>query len=161
MTAFAPQTDLAGFRRALGAFATGVTVVTTMTPAGPVGITANSFASVSLDPPLILWSPAKASGRFATFRDAPGFAVHVLQAGQQALSDRFTRSRDAFAGLDWALSAQGHPALAGCLARFDCATHAQHDAGDHLVILGQVLDVVRLDGDPLVFHAGRFGGFQG
>lgn len=161
MTAFPPHTDLRAYRAALGTFATGVTIITINTDKGPIGITANSFASVSLDPALILWSPAKSSSRFAAFQSAARFAVHVLNDSQSAVATAFTRSKDAFDGLDWSLSGAGTPIIPGCLARFDCATHAQHDAGDHLIILGLVQDVIRLDGAPLVFHAGRFGGFQG
>ena len=85
-------------RNALGGFATGVTVVTTMTETGPLGITANSFASVSLAPPLVLWSPARRSRRFPAFEAASHFAIHVLSAGQQALAERFSRAADGFEG---------------------------------------------------------------
>ena len=87
-------------RDALGRFATGVTVVTTMTPRGPLGITANSFASVSLAPPLVLWSPARKSRRFPAFEAAPFFAIHVLSAGQRGLAERFSLPGDGFAGVD-------------------------------------------------------------
>lgn len=161
MTAFAPQTDLRAYRAALGTFATGVTIVTISTDTGPVGITANSFASVSLDPALILWSPAKSSSRFAAFHAARHFAVHVLGDHQGAIATAFTRSKDAFAELDWSLSAAGTPVIAGCLARFDCETYAAHDAGDHAIILGLVGQVSQTPGAPLVFHAGQFGRFEG
>jgi flavin reductase (DIM6/NTAB) family NADH-FMN oxidoreductase RutF len=159
MTAFLPHTDLRAYRAALGTFATGVTVVTTQTGAGPVGITANSFASVSLDPPLILWSPAKSSSRFKAFHAASQFAVHVLSDSQRDVASGFTRSQDAFAALDWHLSAAGTPVLPDCLARFDCDTHALHDAGDHVIILGLVREVTHGPGAPLVFHGGQFGRF--
>jgi flavin reductase (DIM6/NTAB) family NADH-FMN oxidoreductase RutF len=160
MTAFSPQTDLRAYRAALGAFATGVTVVTISTDAGPIGITANSFASVSLDPALILWSPAKSSSRFAAFQGANRFAVHVLRDSQSALASAFTRSKDAFDGLDWHISAAGTPVLPDCLARFECDTYASHDAGDHVIILGQVGQVTHGQGTPLVFHGGQFGRFS-
>lgn len=159
MTAFPPQTDLRAYRAALGTFATGVTIITIQTQGGPVGITANSFASVSLDPALILWSPAKSSNRFSLFQSAPRFAVHVLADNQSDLAMAFTRSKDAFDGLDWSLSGAGTPIIPGCLARFDCDTHASHDAGDHVIILGQVHEVSHRSGSPLVFHAGGFGKF--
>ena len=160
MPQFAPPTDLRAYRAALGTFATGVTIITISTDAGPVGITANSFASVSLDPALILWSPAKSSSRFNLFTAAPRFAVHVLSDGQSDLAMAFTRSKNAFDGLDWALSTAGTPVIPGCLARFDCDTTAIHDAGDHVIILGQVHEVSHATGSPLVFHGGAFGGFQ-
>lgn len=159
MTPFPPQTDLRAYRAALGTFATGVTVVTITTDSGPIGITANSFASVSLDPALILWSPAKSSSRFSAFHAASRFAVHVLRDSQSAIATAFTRSKDAFADLDWHLSGAGTPALPDCLARFDCDTHAAHDAGDHVIILGHVREVTQGLGAPLVFHGGQYGRF--
>jgi len=156
---FVPDQDLRVFRHALGQFATGVTVVTAAGRDGPVGITANSFASVSLEPPLVLWSPAKASRRFAPFTAATDFAIHVLAADQRALSEAFTWSATAFDNADWQPDAQGVPLIAGAAARFRCVTHAVHDAGDHAIILGRVLTVLRGDRAPLVFHAGRYGAF--
>ncbi len=146
-------------RNAFGRFATGVTLVTAKGPAGPMGITANSFASVSLDPALLLWSPAKASRRFAVFHDAPAFAVHVLGAAQADLCRRFASVGDDWAGLDFALNAAGVPLLPGCLARFECRTTARHDAGDHVIIIGLIERFDLAEGAPLVFSAGRYGGF--
>jgi len=159
--AFDPAHDLRAFRSALGQFATGVTLITASGPQGPAGITANSFASVSLDPPLVLWSPAKASRRFALFAGAQNFAIHVLAADQRALADAFTRSAHAFDDLDWAPDADGVPLIAGTAARFRCTTHAVHDAGDHAIILGRVVSALRSARAPLVFHAGRYGNFAG
>ncbi|MCX7300616.1 MAG: flavin reductase family protein [Rhodobacterales bacterium] len=157
---FSPETDLRAFRHALGAFATGVTVITTVTDTGPVGITANSFASVSLDPPLVLWSPAKASSRFGIFSVAERFAVHVLRTDQKSVADGFTRSWTAFHDLDWAADGFGTPLIEGTLARFVCQTEARHDAGDHMIVVGRVLAVTRgVPGAPLVFHGGSYGGF--
>jgi flavin reductase (DIM6/NTAB) family NADH-FMN oxidoreductase RutF len=157
---FLPQSDQRSFRHALGAFATGVTVVTTGTETGPVGITANSFASVSLDPPLVLWSPAKASSRFGIFSATERFAVHVLRADQKAVADGFTRSWTAFHDLDWIADGSGTPLIEGTLARFVCQTEARHDAGDHMIVVGRVLAVTRgVPGAPLVFHGGSYGGF--
>jgi flavin reductase (DIM6/NTAB) family NADH-FMN oxidoreductase RutF len=135
------------FRDALGAFATGVTVITTPGPDGLVGITANSFASLSLDPPLVLWSPARSSRRFHLFADAARFSIHVLGAAQAELALHFTR--------------HPHPpaeGLGSVLARFDCARHAVHEGGDHAIVVGRVLRVWHRPGAPLVFHAGQFGG---
>ncbi|MES2815651.1 MAG: flavin reductase family protein [Pseudomonadota bacterium] len=149
------------FRDALGRFATGVTVVTIMGPDGPMGFTANSFASLSLDPALVLWSPAKASQRYPFFVAARHYAIHVLGQHQADLPARLSRGGLGFEGLDWKMNAQGVPTLAGALARFDCAQHATHDGGDHLIIVGQVLRLALEEGEPLVFAKGRFGGFAG
>ncbi|MBM1220823.1 flavin reductase family protein [Ponticoccus sp. SC2-23] len=158
-TVFSPDTDSLAFRRALGSFATGVTIVTAPGPDGPVGITANSFASVSLDPPLVLWSPAKASRRFDYFATAPHFAIHVLGAGDHAICEGFSRAHSAFDALDWSENAHGVPLIHGVAARFECTLEASHDAGDHLIIVGRVTRVAHDPQAPLVFHAGQFGGF--
>lgn len=144
------------FRDGLGRFATGVTVVTTMTGAGPLGITANSFASVSLDPPLILWSPARKSRRFPAFEAASHFAVHVLSAGQRDLADRFAGSADGFDGLAYETGIGGTPLLEGCVARFECRHEAGYDGGDHLIVVGEVLRLTQADLPPLLFHRGRY-----
>ena len=121
---FVPGPDAArDFRDALGRFATGVTVVTCEAD-GPLGITANSFASVSLDPPLVLWSPARGSRRFDAFAGARHFAIHVLGAEQEALGAGFSSSGEAFEGLELERNAEGVPLIAGCLARFECRAHA-------------------------------------
>ena len=156
---FAPGPDTAReFRDALGRFATGVTVVTCWAD-GPLGITANSFSSVSLDPPLVLWSPARASRRFDAFAEAPHFAIHVLDAGQSPICAGFTASGDAFDGLTWGRNDEGCPVIDGCLARFDCAAHARHDGGDHDIVVGRVLRAAAREGPPLVFAGGSYGRF--
>lgn len=149
------------FRDALGRFATGVTVVTIAGPDGPMGFTANSFSSLSLDPALVLWSPAKASQRYPFFAAASHFAIHVLGEDQADFPARFSRGGQGFAGLDWRANAEGVPTLPGVPARFDCAQHATHDGGDHLIIVGQVLRLALEEGEPLVFAKGRFGRFDG
>lgn len=154
--AFDPAGDPLAFRAALSRYPTGVTVVTCRGPDGPVGITANSFASVSLDPPLILWSPARSSRRAAVFLAAERFAVHVMGAEQRSVADGFTREADAFEGLDWRAEG-GTPLIAGCLARLVCATHAVHEAGDHHLVLGRVVRAEERDGAALVFAGGRYG----
>lgn len=155
MNAIDPTSQKA-FRSALGQFATGVTVVTTNTEAGPLGITANSFASVSLDPPLVLWSPARASRRFAAFEAAEHYAIHILSADQEPLCARFSRDGYDFDGLAWAADANGVPQIAGALARFDCTREAAYDGGDHLIIVGRVTSVARTEGAPLIFAQGKF-----
>lgn len=146
-------------RDAMGRFATGVTVVTTRTPEGPAGFTANSFASVSLDPPLVLWSPARASARFQVFAEAAHFAIHVLAEDQIDLGLRFVRGGAGFAGLDVATAPHGVPVLPDTLARFECRRVAAHDGGDHLVIVGEVTAFTARPGAPLVFSQGTYGRF--
>lgn len=161
MTEFAPGQDTARlFRDALGRFATGVTVVTCQSDLGPLGITANSFASLSLDPPLVLWSPAKASRRFQPFHDAEHFAIHVLTDAQQAVCMNFTKQGTDFDALDWSEGAHGVPLIEGCLARFECHRHAVHDGGDHALIIGHVDAVALREGNPLIFAKGAFGSFS-
>lgn len=161
MNAFDPTLDQRSFRNALGAYATGVTVVTVPTDDGPVGITANSFASVSLDPPLVLWSPAKSSKRFNDFSGAPHFAIHVLDAHQQEVCNGFTRDKHAFDGLDWHNGDHNVPLIDGCLARFECTAFAEHDAGDHTIIVGRVTQAQVREGEPLLFQGGRFVSIKG
>ncbi len=153
-----PETSRA-FRDALGAFATGVTVITTRTAAGPLGITANSFASVSLDPPLVLWSPAKASRRFHAFAEARHFAIHVIGADQPEIAAAFARQGDAFDVCPTSNGVEGVPLLEGCLARFECRTVAVHDGGDHAIVVARVLRAASREGEPLVFSSGRYGRF--
>ena len=154
-----PETSRA-FRDALGRFATGVTVVTTDSEIGPLGITANSFAAVSLDPPLVLWSPARFSRRFDAFAGASHFAIHVMGEGQQDLGTRFASDGTAFAGLDWELNDQRVPLINGCLARFECKTVATHPGGDHCIVVAEVTRASWRAGSPLVFSQGQFGNFK-
>lgn len=156
---FSPSSDARAFRDALGRFATGVTVVTCATAEGPMGFTANSFAAVSLDPPLVLWSPAKSSSRFAPFAAARHFAIHILDHGHAGWLTRFARGGDGFHGLSHEMDGNGVPIIHGALARFDCAQHATHDGGDHLIVVGLVLSAACRDGAPLVFSQGSYGRF--
>ncbi len=151
--------DTRAFRDACGGFATGVCVITTSTPDGQVvGITANSFASISLDPPLVMWSPAKSSRRHDVFAEAAHFAIHVLSSDQRAVADGFVREANAFTALDWHRSDNGTPLIDGCVTRFECDRYASHDAGDHTIILGQVTDFATAPNAPLVFAGGRYAG---
>ncbi|CAG0932083.1 MAG: p-hydroxyphenylacetate 3-hydroxylase, reductase component [Rhodocyclaceae bacterium] len=145
-------------RDALGAFATGVTVVSALDPDGrAVGLTVNSFNTVSLDPPLILWSLSLASPNLAAFRAANHFAVNVLAAGQQEIAERFARrSSDKFAGIDWREGLGGAPLLPGCCAVLECRNELQHGGGDHLVFIGRVERFGRGNAEPLLFHGGRY-----
>jgi 3-hydroxy-9,10-secoandrosta-1,3,5(10)-triene-9,17-dione monooxygenase reductase component len=149
------------FRNALGSFATGVTIITTRSPEGAdVGVTANSFNSVSLDPPMILWSLAKTSTSYDAFMAAEHFAVHILAMDQENLSGRFARSStDKFSGLTLERGADAIPLLQGCAARFQCRTAYRHEGGDHIILVGEV-DEFDHDGHaPLAFHGGRYGMF--
>ena len=159
-TSFTPGPDTAReFRDALGCFGTGVTVVTAQSDQGPLGMTANSFSSLSLDPPLVLWAPAKSSRRFDSFSKAEHFAIHIMGEDQDALARHFARTGDAFDGLDWSLSDTGVPILAGCLARFECHLAATHDAGDHAILVGHVDRATFRAGKGLIFKQGQYGGF--
>lgn len=150
--------DAAGFRKALGSFATGVTIITTRDPAGaPVGLTVNSFNSVSLNPPLVLWSLAETSNSLSIFRAASHWAVHVLSSDQESLSGRFARrGEDKFAGAEFEPGLGEVPLLRGCSARFQCRTAFQYEGGDHVIFVGEVLSFDRSDAAPLVFHSGRY-----
>jgi len=162
MTRFIPGPDTVhAFRTALGRFATGVAVVTCRTERGPVGITANSFSSVSLHPPLILWSPAKSSSRHDLFVEAEHFTVHILEAAQRDVCRQFTKEGWNFEGLDMSEGEGGAPVIGGCLAHFECSRYAAHDAGDHTIILGQVEAAIAREGQPLIFSSGALGGFAG
>ncbi|UWQ92819.1 flavin reductase family protein [Rhodobacteraceae bacterium M382] len=161
-TSFVPGPETArAYRDALGCFGTGVTVVTTMTDNGPLAMTVNSFASVSMSPPLILWCPARASLRHDAFVMAPHFALHVMAEDQQDLAVHFSRNGHDFSSTPWQKNAQGQPILPGCLARFDCRKHARHDAGDHSILVGEVLLTTSRPGQGLMFKRGQYGGFLG
>jgi len=149
--------DIIALRGALGCYATGVTVVTTMTPDGPLGMTANSFASVSLDPPLVLWSPARKSARFPAFEAASHFAVHVLGEHQKNLSAAFAKTGfEPFDDLTFETGVGDVPLLEGCAARFECIQSAGHDGGDHLIVVGEVLRFQSSDRSPLLYHRGDY-----
>lgn len=150
--------DQLAFRACLGQFATGVTVVTCSGDGGqPCGITANSFSSVSLDPPLVLWNIAKSSNSLQAFLDASHFGVHILSEDQLPLSIQFSKSdHTLFNGVRFEKTETGIPLLPGCLATFECSTHRIHDSGDHHIIVGHV-DRFRWErGDPLLFFSGRY-----
>lgn len=150
--------DAGEFRKALGTFATGVTIITTRAADGtPLGLTVNSFNSVSLNPPLVLWSLANNSMSLAAFRAAPVWAVHVLATDQEELSGRFARrGEDKFAGLDLDAGIEGIPLLKGCSSRFQCRTAFLQEGGDHVIFVGEVLSFDRSESAPLVFHGGRY-----
>lgn len=164
LISFAPEAeDGAPLRAAFGRFGTGVTVITTQTETGPLGMTANSFSSVSLEPPLVLWSAALRSKRHDAFARARHFCIHILAEDQAALALHFAGQGHDFSGFDWHEGPEGLPTLAGVLATFHCETHAVHPAGDHSVILGRIRHAAQRHGDSegagLLFDRGRFGTF--
>jgi flavin reductase (DIM6/NTAB) family NADH-FMN oxidoreductase RutF/flavin-dependent dehydrogenase len=156
--AAAEQFDRRGFRRALGQFATGVAIVSARgKDAQPVGLTVNSFSSVSLDPPLVLWSLSKNSSSYHDFLSATHFAINVLAADQHHLSRKFsTPMEDKFAGVEFAHGAGGCPLLNGATAHFICRRIREFDGGDHVIFLGEVEDYKWREGEPLIFHSGRY-----
>lgn len=143
-------------RDAFAQFATGVTVVTAASPDGPVGITVNSFSSLSLDPALVLWAIGKNTRRYRYFGPAQHYAIHVLGAHQKDLCDGFAKSAHALGEAPHAVNAEGVPVLDGCIARFECVRVAAHDGGDHSILVGQVLRAEVRGGDALTFFAGAF-----
>ncbi|WP_137389537.1 flavin reductase [Rhodoligotrophos defluvii] len=152
-----PREEGAGFRRALGEFATGVTVITTTVGGVAYGLTSNSFASVSLDPPLVLWSIRRESQSFAAFESCSHFAVNVLAHDQIAVSQRFARSGpDKFAEMAVSAGAGGAPLLRDVVASFECKRVQTYEGGDHLILLGEVEKFRRYDRPPLIFAKGRY-----
>lgn len=154
-----PGFSLSEFRKALGMFATGVTIVTGRGRGGElVGLTANSFNSVSLSPPLVLWSLAQSAGSMGAFRTGSHYAINILSAGQHALALRFASSvADRFADLDFTEGAGGAPVLKGCVATFECFNRSQYVEGDHRIFVGEVEHCTHHSGlAPLLFHGGRF-----
>jgi flavin reductase (DIM6/NTAB) family NADH-FMN oxidoreductase RutF len=147
------------FRAALGRFATGVTIVTARAPDGHlVGLTANSFNSVSLEPPLVLWSLSKAAASLEAFSAGSHYAIHVLAASQRDLAERFARKdADRFAQLDVSFNASGVPLLPGCVASFECFNRSRYEEGDHIIFVGEVERCTSTTGvAPLLYHGGKF-----
>lgn len=150
--------DKRELRNVLGTFTTGVTIVTTRTPDGKAhGMTVNSFSSVSLDPPLVLWSQALSSGSYAAFQEAEHFAVNILADDQVALSDRFAQAQaDKFAGVQLSDDCAGSPVLAGSAAHLECTKIATYPGGDHVVYIGHVDRIGYSHRRPLAFASGRY-----
>lgn len=146
------------FRGVLGRFGSGVTVVTASTATGPVGMTCQSFSSVSLRPPLVMFVPAKTSRAWPAVRSAGHFTVNLLAESQEALSNQFARSdTDKYAGVSWVPSALGDPRLDGCLAWIDCTVHTVHEAGDHYLVVGRVEQLAVGAADrPLLFYGSAY-----
>ena len=154
------QVDPKLFRQLLGSFPTGVAVITTSGPDGrPAGLTCNSFSSVSLDPPLVLFSIRKASSLLKVFEDAGSFAINILSQRQDVLSARFASGKieNKFEGVSWHVGSLGVPIIDECLVSFECTTYAAHEAGDHCVFIGQVRQMNAASNDQaLVFYKGAY-----
>lgn len=150
------------FRQALGRFATGVCLVTVNDPEhGPLATTVNSFSSVSLEPPLVLWSIQNSSDHLAIYTECVHFGISVLTAGQAALSGHYAQ-RGGHQALPehFAEGAQGEPQLIGALAHFTCATHAVYPGGDHQIVVGEVQGFESAEADPLIFYSGGYRGLS-
>ena len=158
-----PAIDAARFRQVLGHFATGVTVIASSGPEGPVGLAVGSFTSLSLDPPLVAFCADKRSSSWPKIREAGSFCVNVLSDDQEALCRAFaSKGADKFAGVGWEPTGTGSPRLTGALAWIDCTVDTVHDGGDHEICVGRVreLDVDVEDAGPLVFYRGGYGRFE-
>ncbi len=158
LTPVAHDPDPARFRQVLGHFCTGVTVITTADRAGPAGFACQSFAALSLDPPLVLFCPSRTSATWPRIEQAGHFCANVLASGQRELARVFgTSGVDKFAGLRWSACSSGDPVLDGVLTWAGCAVQTVHEAGDHFVVLGRVTELGEcVAGQPLLFYRGRF-----
>ncbi|MES2785471.1 MAG: flavin reductase family protein [Pseudomonadota bacterium] len=157
--ALPPSFSSKEFRTALGTFATGVTIVTTRSAQGEtVGLTANSFNSVSLDPPLVLWSLSQAAASLAHFRAGSHYAIHVLAADQKPLAERFAlKGGDRWTGVSFTEGMGGAPLLSGACATFECFNRSRYDEGDHVIFVGEVERCsLRPGASPLLYHGGRY-----
>jgi 3-hydroxy-9,10-secoandrosta-1,3,5(10)-triene-9,17-dione monooxygenase reductase component len=154
--------DEARFRQVLGHFATGVTIVTTSVDGQPAGLSVNSFASVSLHPPLVLFAVTDQSSTWPRIREVGFFCVNVLADDQEDLSRAFAaRGTDKFRGVGWRAAESGAPILSGTLAWLDCTVEAEHPGGDHVIVVGRVREMgVAGEGAPLVFYRGGYGRFE-
>lgn len=154
--------DKKEFRNTLGQFATGVTIITTLNAAKePIGITVSSFNSLSMEPPMILWSLAKSAYSLPAFQHASHFNVHVLSAEQDQLSNSFARpGTDKFLNINYIKGLEGTPILNKCAALFECRTAHQYDGGDHIIFVGEVLEFNSSKKKPLVFHLGQYTGID-
>ena len=153
----------ADLRNAMGYFLTGVTIVTVTGPdKKPYGLTVTSFNSVSLSPPLILWSLDNRNDRLSLFRDAKGFAVNIMASDQLALCEKFAAAdNDRFLNCDWHLGAYGQPLLANALANLECRPWAEYEGGDHTIFVGEVMSIKQNKGNAAAFFNGSLGQHEG
>ncbi|MDP9442384.1 MAG: flavin reductase family protein [Actinomycetota bacterium] len=154
--------DVAHFRQVMGRFCTGVTIITAVDSGEPVGFTAQSFTSVSLEPPLVSFCPGKTVASWSRIRSAGAFCVNILSERQEALCRTFaSKGRDKFRGVGWHPGpATGSPVLDGVIGWVEARVVAEHDAGDHLIVVGRVVDLDTDGGQPLLFYRGGFGRFE-
>lgn len=153
--------DSLTFRQVLGSYPTGVCAITALVEGTPAGMVVGTFTSVSLDPPLVGFLPDKSSSTWPMIENAGRFCVNVLGSDQQQLCRQLAvKGPEKFTGVHYELSEHGLPAIGDAIARIECAIHSVTDAGDHWFVLGRVLHLeVTRDGDPMLFHRGRYGGF--
>lgn len=149
-------------RSAMGKFLTGVTVVTiTQANGTPYGLTVNSFNSVSLDPPLVLWSLDKRNTHLQAFRDAGGFVVNVMASAQTELCRQFAgQSPERFDGVSWEKGVSGHPVLKGCLVSFECRHWVEYEGGDHTIFIGEVMSIQQQTGAAAAYFGGKLGHYN-
>jgi flavin reductase (DIM6/NTAB) family NADH-FMN oxidoreductase RutF len=154
-----PGIDQGHFRNVLGHFGSGVAIITSMDGGEPVGMAVQSFSSLSLDPPYVMFAPAKTSTSWPRIQNTGRFCANVLHEDQEELSRGFAVSGgDKFAGVTWHKSDNGSPVLDDVLAWIDCEIEVEHDAGDHIIVVGRVLELdVERDGRPLLFFRGGYG----
>ncbi|MEX5271888.1 flavin reductase family protein [Kocuria sabuli] len=152
--------DQSLFRSTVGHYASGITIITGHDDQGPIGFTCQSFYSVSVDPPLVSFSVMKTSTTYPRIRDTGTFTVNILSREQEAVSNQFARrGTDKWAHIQWSRTEQGNPILDRSLAWLDCTIWAEHDAGDHLIVLGCVIELGTSPGerpDPLLYFQGRY-----
>jgi 3-hydroxy-9,10-secoandrosta-1,3,5(10)-triene-9,17-dione monooxygenase reductase component len=156
------EPDIPSFRTVLGHFATGITLITAMDGDEPVGMSCNSFTSVSLDPPLVLFCAAKSSTTWERIQPAKCFAANILSEDDEELCRLFaTKGADRFKHLAWSEYRTGSPVIHGALAFVDCVTEAEHDAGDHIIVVGRVVELgYASEGKPLLFYRGGYGHYE-
>lgn len=159
-----PQIDPRTFRNVLGQFCTGITVITTVHDGVPIGFACQSFAALSLDPPLVLFCPTKHSRAWQAIEASGKFCVNMLHENQQHVSAQFgSKADDKFAGIDWRTSGLGSPVIDGGLAHIDCTVHSVHDGGDHFVVFGAVQSMSEpqaIKPRPLLFYRGEYTGIE-
>ncbi|MDC1383515.1 flavin reductase family protein [Candidatus Puniceispirillum sp.] len=154
--------SIAELRDAMGCYLTGVTIVTVAgSNKTPYGLTVNSFNSVSLSPPLILWSLDKRNDKLPLFSEAGGFAVNIMSARQLALCQKFAAAEnDRFADCDWYFGPFGQPILSNALASLECKPWAEYDGGDHTIFVGEVMSIEQTDGKAAAFYKGKLGYYE-
>ncbi len=154
------EVDSTLYRQVMGQFLAGVTVITATHNGVPVGMAASSFTSLSMNPPLVLFCPAKSSSTWASISDAGHYAVNVLAAEHEDVSKQMSsKSADKFAGLAWHTEVSGSPVLDDALGWIDCRTEHVYEGGDHWIVVGRVLALGWRDGEPLGYHRGAYGRF--